>query len=55
MASTQQFTKEVLDNTWQDPTQRSPLVLGDADFNDVTQAICGIHERKSGGLGWWAA
>ncbi|MEC9464284.1 MAG: NrfD/PsrC family molybdoenzyme membrane anchor subunit [Myxococcota bacterium] len=55
MASTQQFTKEVLDNTWQDPTQRSPLVLGETDFNDVTQAICGIHERKSGGLGWWMA
>ena len=32
----------VLDNTWDDPTRRAPLVLGDNDFNSVTEAVAGI-------------
>ena len=45
----------VLDNTWDDPTRRAPLVLGDNDFNSVTEAVAGIVERPKPPRAWYIA
>jgi len=36
----------VIDNTFEDPTRRAPLVLGHDDFASVTGGICGVNERR---------
>ena len=33
------------DNTWDDPTQRAPLVTGGLDFTGVTETVCRTTER----------
>ncbi len=45
----------VLDNAWDDPTRRAPLVLGGKDFNDVTEAVAGIVERPKPPRAWYIA
>ncbi|HEX5245101.1 MAG TPA: hypothetical protein VFW23_17715, partial [Tepidisphaeraceae bacterium] len=40
-----------LDNTYDDPTKRTPLVLGGKDFTAVTDAVCNVAERPTT-LGW---
>ncbi len=45
----------VLDNAWDDPTRRAPLVLGGKDFNDVTEAVAGIVERPRPPRAWYIA
>ena len=35
-----------LDNTLDDPNQRSPLVLGDLDYGGVTDSVCKIWEAE---------
>ncbi len=40
-----------IDNTYDDPKHRAPLVLGGKNFNDVTNAVCHIAERPTT-LGW---
>ncbi len=44
-----------LDNTWDDPTQRAPLILGGHDLASVTDAIAGIVERPQPPKAWWIA
>jgi molybdopterin-containing oxidoreductase family membrane subunit len=36
-----------VDNTYDDPRKRSPLVVGDHDFTSVTDQVCSIVERKT--------
>ena len=40
-----------IDNTYDDPTKRTPLVLGGKDFTAVTDAVCNVAERPTT-LGW---
>ena len=41
-----------LDNTFDDPTRRAPLVLGDHDYGTVTDTICSIVERPEPTRAW---
>jgi len=43
-----------VDNTFDDPRERSPLVVGTHDFDSVTQTVCSIVERKTP-RAWWIA
>ena len=36
-----------LDNTFEDPTHRAPLVLGHEEFGTVTEEICRVNEGSS--------
>jgi len=45
----------VEDNTLEDPTQRAPLVLGEADFASITERICATPERPRPPAAWYAA
>jgi molybdopterin-containing oxidoreductase family membrane subunit len=36
----------VIDNTFEDPTRRAPLVLGHDDFASVTDGICAVNDRQ---------
>ncbi|MEX2214739.1 MAG: NrfD/PsrC family molybdoenzyme membrane anchor subunit [Phycisphaeraceae bacterium] len=36
-----------VDNTYDDPAHRSPLVVGDHDFTSVTEQVCSIVERRT--------
>ncbi len=45
----------VIDNTWDDVTRPTPLVLGENDFGTVTETVCGIVERRRFPLVWYAA
>jgi Ni/Fe-hydrogenase subunit HybB-like protein len=40
------------DNTIEDPGERAPLVLGEHDYGTVTDAICGIAEKKEVPKAW---
>jgi Ni/Fe-hydrogenase subunit HybB-like protein len=44
-----------LDNTFDDPRRRAPLVLGDNDFTTVTETVCGVVERPKPPLAWYIA
>lgn len=44
-----------LDNTFEDPTRPTPLVLGDNDFTTVTDKVCGIVEKPKPPRGWYVA
>ncbi len=44
-----------IDITHDDPTRRAPLVLGDHDFESVTDVICGVVERPRPPLAWYIA
>lgn len=38
--------KPYLDNTYDDPTRRAPLVLGGYGYHDVTEKVCSIAENR---------
>ncbi|MCC9600112.1 polysulfide reductase NrfD [Stieleria sp. JC731] len=40
-----------LDNTVERPGERAPLVLGETTFNDITESVCQVAERKPS-AGW---
>ena len=44
-----------VDNTFDDPTRRAPLVLGHDDFGSVTNTICGVNERPKPPRAWYIA
>ena len=35
-----------LDNTVEKPGERAPLILGDTNYHDITEAVCQVAERK---------
>ena len=35
-----------IDNTFDDPTRRAPLITGDHDLTTITDTICGVIENK---------
>ena len=43
----------ILDNTLDDPDHRSPLVLGNMDYADVTDKVCSIWEADKAPKVWW--
>jgi len=43
------------DNTLNDPTQHTPLVLGDNDFTSLTDKVCGIVEKPRPPKAWYVA
>jgi Ni/Fe-hydrogenase subunit HybB-like protein len=43
------------DNTFEDPTRQTPLVLGNNDFTTVTDKVCGIVERPRPPRAWYIA
>ncbi len=46
-----------INNTWDDPRQRAPLVTGEHNFATVTESVCRITEQPVSAtpLGWWVA
>ena len=44
-----------VDNTFEDPTRRAPLVLGHEDFASVTAEICRVNEAPRPPLAWYIA
>jgi Ni/Fe-hydrogenase subunit HybB-like protein len=44
-----------LDNSFDDPRRRAPLVLGSNDFTTVTETVCGIVERPKTPRAWYVA
>ena len=42
-------------NTWDDPTQRAPLVTGGLDYHGVTETVCRVAEQPSMPKAWWVA
>jgi molybdopterin-containing oxidoreductase family membrane subunit len=45
----------VIDNTFQDPSRRAPLVLGHDRFDTVTEEICWVNENPKAPTAWWIA
>lgn len=50
-----QAARGEIDNTWEDPRRRAPLVLGDHDFATVTDRICAIVESPRPPRAWYVA
>jgi molybdopterin-containing oxidoreductase family membrane subunit len=44
-----------LDNTFDDPARRAPLVLGHRDFGSVTAKICSVNEAPRPPKAWYIA
>ena len=44
-----------VDNTFEDPTRRAPLVLGHENFGSVTAEICRVNEAPRPPLAWYVA
>ena len=45
-----------IDNTWNDPARRAPLVVGDsASFHAVTERICYVAEAPRPPKAWYIA
>ncbi len=42
-----------IDNTVDDPRERSPLILGHTDFNSVTEEICAVNEAPRPPKAWY--
>ncbi|MCH8165187.1 MAG: polysulfide reductase NrfD [Planctomycetes bacterium] len=49
------MTTLVIDNTFDDPTRRAPLVLGHDRFGTVTEKICSISEARRPPRAWYIA
>lgn len=49
------ITAPVSDNTFNDPTQRAPLVTGGHDYAAVTEIVSSMAERPRPPLGWYIA
>jgi molybdopterin-containing oxidoreductase family membrane subunit len=45
----------VIDNTFEDPTRRAPLVLGHDRFDTVTEEICKVNEEARPPKAWFIA
>ncbi len=43
----------LLDNTYDDPAERTPLVLGGLDYDGVTEEVCGIWELEKQPKIWY--
>ncbi len=43
----------VIDNTFEDPTRRAPLVLNHHDFGSVTDEVCWVNESPKPPLAWY--
>src|SRR6185503_9322295 len=44
-----------IDNTFDDPTRRAPLVLGHRDFNSVTEQVAAVAESPRPPRAWYIA
>ena len=44
-----------IDNTFDDPAQRAPLVLNHHDFGTVTEKICSVNEARRAPRAWYVA
>ncbi len=44
-----------IDNTFNDPRQRAPLVVGEHDFASVTEVVCDVTERPRPPTAWYVA
>ena len=44
-----------VDNTFNDPARRAPLVLNHDDFGAVTETICSVHEARRAPMAWYIA
>ncbi len=49
------MTTLAIDNTFDDPTRRAPLVLGHDEFRTVTEKICGVNEARRAPRAWYVA
>ncbi len=49
------MTTLALDNTFDDPRRRAPLVLGHEEFSSVTEAICRVNEAPRPPRAWYVA
>ena len=49
------MTTLAIDNTFDDPTQRAPLVLEHDDFGSVTEKICSVNEAARAPKAWYIA
>jgi Ni/Fe-hydrogenase subunit HybB-like protein len=47
--------ESVVDNTFNDPRHRTPLVLGRDDFAAVTETVCQVTERRHPPKAWYVA
>jgi Ni/Fe-hydrogenase subunit HybB-like protein len=47
------LTTTVVDNTFEDPGRRAPLVTGDHDFASLTDLVCKIPERTRPSAAWF--
>ncbi len=45
----------VIDNTFDDPMRRAPLVLNQPDFGSVTEKICSVNEARRPPKAWYIA
>jgi molybdopterin-containing oxidoreductase family membrane subunit len=43
----------VIDNTFEDPLRRAPLVLNHTDFHSVTEDICRVNEAPKPPMAWY--
>ncbi len=43
----------IIDNTFEDPARRAPLVLGHEDFATVTREICAVNEAPKPPMAWY--
>ncbi len=49
------MTTLAVDNTFDDPTRRAPLVLNHHEFGTVTEKICSVNEARRAPLAWYVA
>jgi len=49
------MTTSPIDNTFDDPAQRAPLVLNHHDFGTVTEKICSVNEARRAPRAWYVA
>ncbi|MHC4100784.1 MAG: NrfD/PsrC family molybdoenzyme membrane anchor subunit, partial [Planctomycetota bacterium] len=43
----------VVDNTFDDPARRAPLVLNHTEFSSVTEKICSVNEARVAPRAWY--
>ena len=44
---------QVVDNTFEDPAERAPLILGNLDYNGITETVCQIAESDKPPRIWY--
>lgn len=47
--------RSYLDNTAETPGRRAPLILGNKDFHDITEAVCSVVEKPKPPRAWYIA